>query len=168
MGRNNDNHHMKELLLHGKHLGREDACKNGRGPGGSRSLCRYVELAEIHLVLLMIDMVSTSKCTSRVRVACARKTIQHHTHLPAILVGDFLVNLRRQDAVVEKVVVVIRLLFGNGNLCHPLYHAAADPTRNDHSHRISMVGNETLTCFCFKNKTNKILFIVGVEVTDGR
>mmetsp|Transcript_19929 Transcript_19929/g.49491 ORF Transcript_19929/g.49491 Transcript_19929/m.49491 type:complete len:799 (+) Transcript_19929:251-2647(+) len=63
---------------------------------------------------------------------------------PSVFVRDLLVNLGGEDAVVEEVVVVVRLLVSDDNLGDPLDHAAADPAGDEHAERVAVVGLEEL------------------------
>mmetsp|Transcript_14041 Transcript_14041/g.34308 ORF Transcript_14041/g.34308 Transcript_14041/m.34308 type:complete len:778 (-) Transcript_14041:634-2967(-) len=63
---------------------------------------------------------------------------------PPLLVRPFLVHLGRKDAVIEEVIVVVRLLLSHLDLCEPLDHAPADPARDDEPAGVPVVGHEAL------------------------
>jgi hypothetical protein len=54
-------------------------------------------------------------------------------------------DLRRQNAVVKVVVVIVRLFFSDNDLGQPLNHAPSNPTRYQHPYRVPMVRYQSLS-----------------------
>ena len=54
-------------------------------------------------------------------------------------------DLRRKNAIIKEVVVVVAFLLGDGDLGHPFHHPPPDPPWDNHAHRVTVVGDEPLS-----------------------
>ena len=63
---------------------------------------------------------------------------------PALLLRQLSVHVRRHDAVVVEVVVVLARCLAHADRLEPLDHAAANPSGDDHAHREAVVRLQAL------------------------